>query len=103
MSEREQTVILADRVIQCLFGHGVHIPRRQVDTLTTLVVNAQPAFEDQEHFAFETVFVPNQLTLDTGYFDVLVIDLAHHTRAPVLSQLLSFIQQVLRRAFLKLN
>tara|TARA_B100000809_G_scaffold26820_1_gene23426 strand:- start:483 stop:821 length:339 start_codon:yes stop_codon:yes gene_type:complete len=54
----------------------------------------QVAVEDQEELVLSLVMVPDELTFELGELDVLAIELADDTGAPMFSELLEFLGEV---------
>ena len=46
--------------------------------------DAELATENEEHLVLLVMLVPGELSLDLGYFDVLIVDLTHDSRRPKL-------------------
>jgi len=54
----------------------------------------QLAVEDQEELVLLLVMVPDELAFKLGELDVLAVQLANDTRAPMFSELLEFLGEV---------
>ncbi len=54
----------------------------------------QVAVEDQEELGLLLVMVPDELAFELGELDVLAVELANDTGAPMFSELLEFLGEV---------
>ncbi len=84
---------LGDRLMFYAPRHDEELAFVELDDPVTKMYR-QVAVEDQEELVLSLVMVPDELTFELGELDVLAIELADDTGAPMFSELLEFLGEV---------
>jgi hypothetical protein len=61
-------------------------PNQNIPTVSFGAADAKLSAEDEKHFILMGMRMPRELSLDTHYLDVLIVDLTYNSRRPKLGE-----------------